>query len=292
MNTAGRPELASSVTARRHFDDLGFTLEGVSVAGVKTWLTVPQWHLSIDCGAVPPQVVRSRVLALTHGHMDHAGGIGIWLAMRRLHGLGKSTVLAPTTAVPALRKVVETWETLHRHPFDWQLIGVEPGDRFPLRKGLELEALPADHVVPTVGWAVWRTKHRLKRALVGASGDEVKAAKAAGENVTERSEELLLAVSGDTRSSMAHTVPQLRQAAVACVESTFLDARCDAAHATHGGHTHIDQLMDVPWENKVLVPYHISQRYDLATARRILSKKLASVSPLVWPLLPDREAKR
>ena len=41
MNVSGRPELRSGATARRHFATHGFTLEGVSVAGVATWLTVP-----------------------------------------------------------------------------------------------------------------------------------------------------------------------------------------------------------------------------------------------------------
>ena len=287
MNTHGRPELRSGPTASRHFDALGFTLEGVSVAGVVTWLTVPQWSLAIDCGAVPAQVVRCRVLALTHAHMDHAGGLGTWLALRRLNGFGHSTVYAPTAAVRALRAVVETWEQLHRHPFDWELIGVEAGDRFPLHTGLHLEALPADHVVPTVGWAVSRTKHRLIPALHGATGPEIKALKASGHDVNERSEELLLAVSGDTRATMFRDVPQLREAPVACVETTFLDHRCDQAHADAAGHCTVDALLNVPWANQTLVPYHISQRYAADVARKILMAKLGPHVSDVWPLLPD-----
>ncbi|MCO4762891.1 MAG: hypothetical protein KC502_15355 [Myxococcales bacterium] len=289
MNTGGRPELSPGATARRHFEDEGFTLEGVSVAGVATWLTIGQWSLAIDCGVVTPQVVRCRTLALTHGHMDHAGGLATWLAMRRLNGLGSSTVYAPASAVGALRKVVETWESLHRHPFDWQLIGLEPGDRVPIRGDLTLEALPADHVVPCLGWAVWRTKHRLLRSLQGASGPEIKAAKLRGEAITQRADELLFALSGDSRATMVHDVPQLRQARVSCMETTFLDKRCSIAQAQLGGHTHLDELLDVPWQVKTLVPYHISQRYNGDVARRILTAKLGGVVQDVWPLLPESE---
>ncbi len=284
-----RPELNPAPRAVLEFPKLGFTLEGSSVAGIATWLTVRSWSLAIDCGALTQATVRCSTLALTHTHLDHAGGVASWLALRRLGGMGTSTVLAPVETAPEIQRIVDTWESMYRHPFDWRLVPMAPGDRHPLRNDLSVEALPADHVIPTRGWAVWRQRRRLKPSLHGASGPEIKRRKASGEDVHVRDEELLLAVSGDTRATMAHTVPALRDAKVACVETTFLDDKCSVERAQSGGHTHLDELLDVPWGCQTLVPYHVSQRYDVARARDILQARLAPTLPAgvsLKPLLP------
>ena len=51
------------------------TLHGLSIAGIYTSLQIPEAKLCFDCGIVTPQSLRMPYMALTHGHMDHAGAI-------------------------------------------------------------------------------------------------------------------------------------------------------------------------------------------------------------------------
>lgn len=146
-----RLELEVPNIARLAFDHAPFHLEGVSVAGVETWLRVPEWHLAIDVGRVPDQQARCKYLALTHAHMDHAGGLGQYLALRQLTRAGHSTVFAPAESCADLLLIIEAWQRLHRVTFDWELRPMRPGDTADIGSGRTLKALQAMHVVCGAG---------------------------------------------------------------------------------------------------------------------------------------------
>jgi len=289
----GRPELNNPHIARLRFDELEFDIEGVSVAGIETWLRIPQWSLAIDAGHAAVEVARCRHLAITHAHMDHAGGIGNYLALRRLYQLGTSHVYVPANTVEHIRAIVDHWQQLQGHPFDWHLHAAGPGDRFEIASNLQLEALPADHVIEALGYAVWKTVDKLKADLSGLSPQRIATLRQKGEQVTVPVRRLLLAVSGDTRISMVDSVEALHTASVSLIETTFLDERRSIERADAGGHIHLAQLAEraLEWQVDHLVPYHISQRYDVATARELLERALsAKLSGRVQPLLPESTA--
>lgn len=268
---------------------LGFRIEGWSVAGIETWLRIPEWSLSIDVGRVAMPSVASRHLALSHGHLDHAGGIANWLGLRRMFGMPLSKVYAPSALVPELQTVLAAWERVQGIDFQVELLPAEPGDRFELGSGRVLEALPADHLVPALGWAVFERRSHLLPALRGLDGRAIAARKAAGETVHEHHEIALLAVSGDTMATTAARCAPLRDAKVVLHEITLLSAAHPPSLAHAGGHTH---LFDLPGsgiaENcEVFVPYHISQRYDAAQARQLLQDALGGqFGARLLPLLP------
>lgn len=287
--SSGRPELSNPHIARLQFDELEFDVEGISVAGVETWLRIPQWSLAIDAGHAAVEVARCRHLAITHAHMDHAGGIGNYLALRRLYQLGTSHVYVPANTVEHIRAIVDHWQQLQGQPFDWQLHAAGPGDRFELARNLYLEALPADHVIEALGYAVWKTVDKLKAEFSHLSPQHIASLRKKGEQVTTPVQRLLLAVSGDTRISMVDSVEALHTASVSLIETTFLDQRRTVERADAGGHIHLSQLSEraLDWQVDHLVPYHISQRYDVATARDLLSRALSEkFSASLQPLLP------
>ena len=285
-----RPELSNPHIARLRFDDLDFDIEGVSVAGVETWLRIPQWSLAIDAGHAAVEVARCRHLAITHAHMDHAGGIGNYLALRRLYQQGTSHVYVPANAAGHIKAIVDHWQQLQGHPFDWHLHAAGPGDRFEIARNLHLEALPADHVIEALGYAVWRTVEKLKPEFANLSPQHIAALRHKDEQVTVPVRRLLLAVSGDTRISMVDRVEALHTASVSLIETTFLDERRSVERADAGGHIHLKQLSEraVEWQVDHLVPYHISQRYDVDSARDLLTQALnPKLSGCVRPLLPE-----
>jgi ribonuclease Z len=254
------------------FDDLDFSIEGWSVAGVETWLVVPEWSLALDCGRVAAPSVRCRHLALTHAHLDHAGNLAGWLGLRSMYALGHADVYAPSVVCGDLERVVAIWARLQGITPNWTLHPAAPGDRFGLGGNRELVALAADHSVPALGWAVTERRHHLLPSLHGLAGPMIAARKAQGETITTSTELPLLAISGDTRASVAAVTPALQDAAVVMHEVTLLSDAHPPQRAHDGGHTHLADLVDSPVaaNARYFVPYHISQRYGAAEARRLL----------------------
>jgi len=283
-----RPELHRSI-AQIEFSRLGFRIEGQSVAGVETWLRIPQWSLGIDVGRSPDHVVRCRHLALTHAHMDHAGGLAQFLAMRRLYSLGPSTVYAPAAICPDLALLVQAWQRLHGHEFDWRLVPMQPGQEEDLGGGRFLRAFAVQHVVPALGYAVLERPRKLLRQYTGQPGDVLREMTARGVVVTEQLERVVLAVSGDSLVSVLETAPELREAEVALIEATFLDSRRSQADAHLGGHIHLDELIERKnlLQARHFVPYHISQIYSVREAHDLLQSRLpAELAERTHALLP------
>lgn len=284
----GRPELRQAGMAELQLGNSGLMLEGTSVAGVATWLRVPQWGLAFDIGLAAEHSVRCAKLAITHAHMDHAGGLPSWLALRRMYKLGPSVVYAPAEACGDLKAIVAIWERLHCAQFEWTLVAMEPGQEEPIGGGRRLRAFAADHVVPTLGYAVVAEITRLRTELEGLPRDTLRAMADRGEPVALPEDRVVLAISGDTRPTLIARVPELRQAQFALHELTFLDDRRSAQEAREKGHTHLDELAEQLSDLQgVFLPYHLSQMYTAAGARRALRHRLPAAQwARTLPLLP------
>ena len=285
-----RTELYATAIAHIDFGALGFRIEGISVAGVETWLRIPQWSLGIDVGRSPEHVVRCRHLALTHAHMDHAGGLPHYLALRRLYGLGPSTVYAPAPTCADLNAVVQAWQRLHGHDFDWQLVPMEPGSQADLGGGRYLRAFAVAHVVPALGYAVLERRPKLLGQFVGQPQELLRELARRGVETTVPTERILLAASGDSLVSVLESAAELRGAEVTLCETTFLDPRRSVAEAHAGGHIHLDELIERAelLTCRHFVPYHISQIYSAREACDLLAARLPpELARRTQPLLPS-----
>jgi len=243
---------------------------------VETWIRVPEWSLAIDVGRAPERVARCKHLALTHAHMDHAGGLSQYLALRRLFSLGPSCVYAPADTCEELRTIIAAWERLHGVPFDWTLLPMRPGDEVALSPARTLRALGTHHVVPSLGYALLSRSRRLKPELAGAGEPEIRRLRSLGEEVTVSHERVLLAASGDTRVEAIDETTELRDAEIALIEATFLDGRRALKDAHRGGHIHLDEIIGraEALSARHFVPYHTSQIYSPAEALTAIHTRL------------------
>lgn len=285
---SGRPELRQAGVAELALGNSGLSLEGTSVAGVATWMRIPQWGLAFDIGLAADHAVRCPRLAITHAHMDHAGGLPNWLALRRMYKLGPSTVYAPAAACADLQAIVAIWERLHAAHFDWTLVPMEPGQEEPLSGGRRLRAFASDHVVPTNGYAVIAEHARLRTALQGTPRADLRQMAERGDSIAEVEDRVLFALTGDTRPTLIARTPELRQAQFVLHETTYLDERRTPAETRLKGHTHLEELIEQLGDlSGTFLPYHISQMYSAAGARRALRQKLpAALWAKTLPLLP------
>ena len=90
--------------ALARLDAAGLRLEGFSVAGLQSFVVLPELSISFDIGTCPPPVLAADTIAVTHGHADHAAGLLYYMAQRYRTRMGPGTVVCPpalTDAIPS-----------------------------------------------------------------------------------------------------------------------------------------------------------------------------------------------
>ena len=58
----------------------GHKIEGISIGGQETSIILPSLKIAFDSGRCPQRCVYADVMCLSHTHMDHVGGAGMYVA--------------------------------------------------------------------------------------------------------------------------------------------------------------------------------------------------------------------
>jgi ribonuclease Z len=268
----------------------GLELDGYSLGGVETVVFVPSLRLAIDVGRGPAMLLKADRIALTHTHMDHAGGLPYLLALRQLYRMPPPTLYVPDQVAEKLVEVLAAWDRLQRFDSAFELVPVRPGGSYPLGRDVELRPFRTYHVVPSVGYAVVRVTRKLLPEYQGLPGPELARLKRAGTDITAAHERTLLAVTGDTLVEVVDKQPHILAADTLVCECTFLDARKPYAAARAGGHVHLDDLLPraEAFHNDQLVLSHFSQIYDRSETAALLAPLAERVRPALFgfPTLP------
>jgi ribonuclease Z len=259
------------------------TLRGFSRGMYSNWLWHRPLQLLIDAGeglqiALGSNVFSPSVLAITHGHSDHVLGLPGLIAARKF---GKGAVDKPLTIVfpEGSVGVQAAREWLGRayagvvFPLTW--IAATPGTSVPLGKNKQIEAIGVRHTAnePALGYRVIETRKRLKPQFASLPQSEIEAAARSGkrDDLLEDAPHVLFAHSGDAMPIDAAIVAN---ADVLVHDATFLNEpdRREPIHAT------TEEALDVATRAgvKALVLYHLSIRYDRATAIPTLRAQVAA----------------
>jgi len=259
------------------------TLRGFSRGMYSNWLWHKPLQLLVDAGeglqiSLGSNVFSPSVLAITHGHSDHVLGLPGLIAARRF---GKGAVDKPLTIVfpEGSVGVQAAREWLGRayagvvFPLTW--IAAVPGTAVPIGKNKRLEAILVRHTTNEValGYRVVETRKRLKPEFASLAQSEIEAAAKNGtrDDLLEDVAHVLFAHSGD---AMPIDPSLVMNADVLVHDATFLNEpdRREPIHATTEEALDVARQADV----KCLVLYHLSIRYDRATAIPTLRAQLAS----------------
>lgn len=254
------------MVARFQFGNLSVT--GWSRAGTQTWFRVQPPRIAFDVGRGAVELAGARDLFLSHGHLDHALGVPFVLSHRTERNGRGSRVFCPAEIVEPLAALIDAAARLEETTYDYELVGLAPGDRVAVGAKHTVEAFATDHVVPSLGYHLEETHQRLKPELRGLPGEEIGRRRAAGESVETEERRILLTYCGDTAAGVFAAEPRLFDSPVLLMECTFLDA----AHRQPADlykHMHLDDLAAVAdrFRNESILLHHLSRRYTVAEMR-------------------------
>ncbi|KAJ0680741.1 putative ribonuclease Z [Helianthus annuus] len=259
----------------------GYNIEGLSIGGNETCVIVPEFKCAFDIGRCPPRAVGMNFLCITHAHLDHIGGLPMYVATRGLYNMSPPTVFVP----PSIKEDVENLIELHRKMGDVELnldlVALDVGETYELRNDLVVRPFKTYHVIPSQGYVIYSVRKKLKKQYIHLKGREIEKKKKSGVEITDTILSPEVAFTGDTSSEFLldpRSSDALR-AKVLITEATFLDDQCNVEHAREHGHMHIDEIIEhSKWiRNKAILLTHFSARYHIEEIRQAVTKLQAKV---------------
>lgn len=252
------------------------TLRGISVGGVYTTLQVPELSVLLDVGLPLRAFCAADHIFLSHGHVDHMGGLLGLLGVRGMMNKPKPPRLfLPADIEADLQAMLVTASRLQRFPLEVETVPMRPGDALRVTNTLWVRAFRTHHPVPSLGFQFFRRVNKLKPEFMSLSGQEIAARKLRGDPLFTEAEHLELCYATDTLARVLDTNPSMLTSKVLALECTFYDERKSLADAHAGCHIHLDELIERAdsFENEHLVLMHTSQIYSPREAREIIARR-------------------
>jgi ribonuclease Z len=270
----------------------GIAVDAVSVGGLETCIQLPGYDLAIDIGRCPRSSVYKDTILITHGHMDHIGGICYHAATRGMMGLEPPTYVVGPEYTKAVSDLFNAYRRLDRSALNHKLVTIGPGDELPLTNGRVARPFRSIHRIPCQGYGIWSTKKKLRAEYMGLPGIELRDLRLSGVEISDTVEAPELAFTGDTLIEVVEREEVVRKARLLIMEVTFVDDRVTVEQCRSKGHIHLDEIAERAdlFENEAILFTHFSGRYRGWEIREALRKRLPErLLSRVTPLLGSHE---
>ena len=252
-----------------------YRIQGISVAGEQTMVQIPELDLSFDIGLCPRIALASKYIALSHGHMDHVGGLPYYFSQRMFQKMGVGTCICHNNIAGPLRRMMAGWVELEQQETQHEIIGVDPDEEIEIKNNIMLRAIEVNHTVPALGYAVIERRSKLKPEYREYPQETLREMRERGEQITNIHQIPLIAYTGDTELGPALLRNEFAQAKIVISECTFFDPD-HKERASVGKHLHVDDLATLleGWQAQAIVLVHLSRRTNLNEARERLIERV------------------
>ncbi len=244
---------------------------GTSIAGEATTIGIPELDICFDLGICPRSMLAMKTVAITHGHMDHIGGLAYYLSQRYFQGMGEGQIVCDARIAPHIQRMMEGYVELERQATPFKLIPLRQGDEHMIKNNIFLRPFEVEHTVPAFGYSIVEKRSKLKDEFNGLPQDKLKELRDRGTEITRIIEVPLVAFLGDTAPGPALVRDDVRKAQIVICECTFTEPE-HKDRAKVGMHMHAEAIAE--WlrvlECQTLVLTHLSRRTNLLYARKRL----------------------
>ena len=246
-----------------------YRVQGTSIAGEVTTIQIPELDVCFDMGACPRAMLASKYVAISHGHMDHIGGLAYFCSQRRFQGMGNAKIVCDARIANSIHKMMAGYADLEGQRTPYDLIPLEPDQTLEIKNNIFLRAFAVEHTCPAFGYVVFEKRTKLKQEYHDLPQEKLRELKDRGIEITRTLEIPLVAYTGDTAPGPHLIREDVRQAQLVITECTFFEPE-HKERAKIGMHMHLDDIAEwmrvLECQNVVLV--HVSRRTDLEYARR------------------------
>ncbi|XP_010533000.1 PREDICTED: ribonuclease Z, chloroplastic [Tarenaya hassleriana] len=279
---------ARAAVNRKGVDLEGYLVEGVSIGGQETCVIVPELKCAFDIGRCPSRAIQQKFLFITHAHLDHIGGLPMYVASRGLYNLEPPKVFVPPSILEDVENLIEIHRSMGQVELNLELIPLDIGDTYELRNDIVVRPFRTNHVIPSQGYVVYSIRKKLKKQYAHLKGKQIEKIKKSGVEITDTILSPEIAFTGDTTAEYMldpRNADALR-AKILITEATFLDEGFSIEHAQKHGHTHLSQLVEnAKWiRSKAILLTHFSSRYHIEEIREATLKLQSKVSGKVVAL--------
>lgn len=250
-----------------------YRIYGESVAGEATCLLIPELDLGFDVGSCPRALLPAKHLAITHGHMDHIGGLAYFCSQRRFQGMGTAKIVCDERIAGAIKRMMEGYVELERQRTPFDLIPLAPGQPLEIKNNILLRGFETEHTCPSFGYTVSERRTKLKPEFHEFPQEKLKELKERGVEITRSFEIPLVTFTGDTAPGPHLLEEPIRKSQILISECTFFEPE-HKERAKVGMHMHLDDVAE--WlricECQWLILTHVSRRTDMQYARERIAK--------------------
>jgi len=224
-----------------------------------------------DMGECPRSALAAKWVAVSHGHMDHVGGLAYYCSQRRFQGMGTGKIICDARIAPAIHRMMAGFVDLEQQRTPYEVYPLEPEQQIEIKPNIVLRGFATEHTAPSFGFVAVERRSKLRPELVDLPQEKLKELKDRGEEITRIIEIPLVAYLGDTAPGPHLIREDVRKAAIIITECTFFEPE-HRERAKVGMHLHVGDIAE--WlgvaECRHMVLTHISRRTHLGFARQQL----------------------
>lgn len=288
-----------------------YTIEGLSIAGVHTAISVKELNMCFDIGLITNQSINCDKVLISHGHNDHIQGYFKHFRCRKLKGMTKPVYVVPSILYDEIINCSTAQFNMEKGIVEYDLpddfIDIEvfdPGDEYnffiPNTADSYVKSYRMMHKIPSRGYSVIREISKLKREYWNLDPYEIKELRNKNVNLFYTNTVIDIAYTGDTTIEGVLQHDDFLNSDILLLECTILDSSLTPEETAYRGHIHIQHIAD-NWKlfnNKHIILFHMSARYCGIDIRKLVSSGLKGTPrafrkkiKLLWPKNKKRDHK-